>query len=88
MTAVMHAYTGGQDPHSTTPVTQHRDFAPHARLGDPKIKVGTGEKTHEAATTVKPSPSADGQILLCAIRPAKHYSGINRSTGKKATKDI
>lgn len=57
-----------------------QDFAPLARLGDPKMEVGTGEKTHEAVTTVKPSPSADGQILSCAIHTVKHYLVINRST--------
>lgn len=88
MTALMQAYIGGQNPHSTTPVTQHKDFAPRARLGDPKTEVGTGEKVHEAVATVKPSPSADGQILLCAIRKGRHYSVRNRSTAKKATKDI
>lgn len=54
MTALMHTYTGGQDPHPTTPVTQHRDSIPQARLGDPKMEGGTGEKTY-----VKPSLAAE-----------------------------
>lgn len=75
MTALMHTYTGGQDPHPTTPVTQHRDSIPQARLGDPKMEGGTGEKTY-----VKPSLAAEGQTLLCAIH--------KQDAPKKAPKDI
>lgn len=65
-----------------TGTLHHRPY-----LGIPRWK-WIGEKTHMAVPTVKPNPSADGQTLLCAIHTVKHYSVFNRSTAKKATRDI